>query len=163
MNEMTDSVFLYSIAVFAASFVIAMISMIINQRLLNQEQVLEWRREINLWNEEKKRSEKLGDKKLLAKLKRREKRILQIQSRMLKKQMIILFLNMALFWGIWQILVFYLGNKPVAYLPFCIPFISGTSQYTLNLFYWYIVCSLMSTIIASRILRVPLTSSLPEK
>ena len=160
---MAESIFLYSVVVFASSFVIAMASMMINQKLLSQEQVLEWRREINLWNEEKKRAEKLGDKKLLAKLKRREKRILQIQSRMLKKQMIILFLNMALFWGIWQILVFYLGNKPVAYLPFCIPFISGTSQYALNLFHWYIMCSLMSTIIASRILHVPLASSLPEK
>ena len=160
---MAESIFLYSVVVFASSFVIAMASMMINQKLLNQEQVLEWRREINLWNEEKKRAEKLGDKKLLAKLKRREKRILQIQSRMLKRQVIILSLNMALFLGIWQILIFYLGNKPVAYLPFRIPFISGPSQNTLNLFYWYIICSFMSTIIASRILHVSLTPSRSEK
>ena len=160
---MAESIFLYSVVVFASSFVIAMASMMINQKLLNQEQVLEWRREINLWNEEKKRAEKLGDKKLLAKLKRREKRILQVQSKMLKRQIIILFLNMALFLGIWQILIFYLGNKPVAYLPFRIPFISGLSQPTLNLFYWYIICSFMSTIIASRILHVPLASSRSEK
>ena len=160
---MAEPIFLYSIVVFASSFAIAMASMTINQKLLNQEQVLEWRREIDLWNEEKKRAEKLGDKKLLAKLKRREKRILQIQSKMLKRQIIILFLNMALFLGIWQILIFYLGNKPVAYLPFRIPFIPEPSQHTLNLFYWYIICSFMSTIIASRILHVPLASSRSEK
>jgi len=153
---MVDSVFFYAISVFTVSLLMAFISIWIRQKLINQEQFVEWQAEIKAWNEEKSRAAKTGDKKLLARLKRREKRILQLQSKMFKKQMIILFLNMAIFLSVWQILIFYLGDKAVAYLPFSIPFQTGSPPYTLNLFYWYIVCSFFSTSLVSRILGVPM-------
>ena len=151
---MIDSVFFYAVSVFLVSLSMAFLSIGIRQKLISQEQLMEWQAEINAWNEEKKRAAKIGDKKMLARLRRREKRILQIQSKMFKKQTITLLLNMSIFIGIWQILIFYLGNKAVAYLPFSIPFITGPPPYPLNLFYWYIICSFLSTNIASRVLGV---------
>jgi len=153
---MIDSVFFYAIEVFLVSLLMAFTSIWIRQKFINQEQLQQWQAEIKEWNEEKKRAATIGDKKLLAKLKRREKRILQIQSVIFKKQTITLVLNMGIFIGIWQILIFYLGNKTVAYLPFSIPFLTGPPPYPLSLFYWYIVCSFLSTTIASRVLGVPM-------
>jgi len=153
---MIDNVFIYSIAVFLTSLAISFISIGIQQRIISREQISEWQREINAWNEERKIAAKLGDKKLLAKLKRREKRILQIQSKMFKKQMTVFLINLTVFIGVWQVLIFYLGNKTVAYLPFSIPFIIGSPPYPLNLFYWYVICSMTSTTIVSRILGVPM-------
>ena len=156
---MLDSVFLYAISVFFVSLLMTFVSILIRQKLIDQEQFMQWQAEIKTWNEEKNRATKLGDKKLLARLKRREKRILQIQSKMFKKQTIILALNMAIFVGVWQILIFYLGNKVVAYLPFAIPFITDSPPYPLNLFFWYIICSFFSTSFVSRILGVPMSLS----
>ncbi|HIE18100.1 TPA: DUF106 domain-containing protein [Candidatus Bathyarchaeota archaeon] len=153
---MMDSVFFYAMMVFLTSLLMSFLSIWIRQRFMSQEQAMQWQKEINTWNEEKKRAAKLGDKKLLARLKRREKRILQIQSKMLKRQTVTLLLNMGMFIGVWQILIFYLGNKTVAYLPFSIPFVTGPPPYPMNLFYWYIICSFLSTTIASRILGVPM-------
>jgi len=153
---MTDPVFFYAIVVFLISLMMAFLSIWIRQKFVNQEQFMQWQAEIKAWNEEKRRAVKSGDKKLLAKLKRREKRILQIQSKMFKSQTITLILNMGLFIGIWQILTFYLGNKTVAYLPFSIPFLTGPPPYPVNLFYWYILCSFLSTTIASRVLGTPM-------
>ena len=153
---MVDNVFMYAVVVFLTSLAISFVSMGIQQRVISREQIIEWQKEINAWNEEKKIATKLGDKKLLAKLKRREKRILQIQSKMFKKQMTVFLLNLIIFIGVWQVLIFYLGNKTVAYLPFSIPFITGSPPYPLNLFYWYVICSMTSTTIVSRILGVPM-------
>jgi len=153
---MIDSVFFYAMMVFLTSLLMSFLSIWIRQRFMSQEQVMQWQKEIKIWNEEKKRATKLGDKKLLARLKRREKRILQIQSMMLKRQTVTLLLNMGMFIGVWQILIFYLGNKTVAYLPFSIPFVTGPPPYPMNLFYWYIICSFLSTTIASRVLGVPM-------
>jgi len=154
---MLDSVFFYAISVFLVSLLMSFLSIGIRQKLINQEQFMQWQAEIKAWNEEKSMAAKTGDKKLLARLKRREKRILQIQSKMFKKQMIILILNMAMFIGVWQILIFYLGDKSVAYLPFAIPFVPGAPPYPLSLFYWYIVCSFFSTSLVSRVLGVPMS------
>ena len=153
---MFDSVFFYAISVFLISLAMALISLWTRQKLLSQEQLMEWQAEISAWKEEKERATKIGDKKLLAKLKRREKRILQIQSKMFKKQTISIVINMAMFLGVWQILIFYLGNKTVAYLPFSIPFLTGPPPFPLNLFFWYIICSFISTTLASRILGIPM-------
>jgi len=153
--KMADT-FLYAASVFAVSLLMSFISILIRQRFISQEQFMQWQAEINAWNEERKRAATIGDKKMLARLKRREKRILQLQSKMFKSQTITLVLNLGIFIGVWQILIFYLGNKIVAYLPFSIPFVTGPAPVPLNLFYWYIICSFLSTTIASRILGVPM-------
>jgi len=154
--QMINSVFFYAMIVFSTSLLMAFLMIWIRQRFINWEQFMRWQAEIKAWNEEKKRAVKIGDKKLLARLKRQEKRILQIQSKMFKSQTITLILNMVMFIGIWQVLIFYLGNKTVAYLPFSIPFLTGPPPYPLNLFYWYILCSFLSNTIASRVLGVPM-------
>ena len=154
---MMDSVFFYAVVVFSISLLMSFSSIWIRQKLISQEQFMQWQEEIRKWNEDKKRAATIGDKKLLAKLKRREKRILQIQSKLFKKQTITLVLNMGIFYGVWQILIFYLGNKAVAYLPFSIPLVTGPPPIPINLFYWYLICSFLSMAIASKMLGVPMT------
>jgi len=151
-----DSIFFYAVSVFLTSFVMSFISFWTRQKLLSQEQLMEWQAEIKAWKEEMERATKTGDKKLLARLRRREKRILQIQAKMSKKQMISMILNFAMFLGVWQILGFYLGNKTVAYLPFSIPFLTGPPPFPLDLFLWYFICSFVSAALVSRILGIPM-------
>ncbi len=154
--KMTDSVFFYAISIFLVSLLMSFVSIWLRQKLMDPEEFMQWQEEIRAWNEEKKRALTIGDKKLLARLKRREKRILQVQSKIFKKQMSTLLLNMGMVIGVWQILVFYFGNKAVAYLPFSIPLLTGPPPQPLNLFFWYLICSFLSTAVVSRILGVPM-------
>ncbi|RLG95601.1 hypothetical protein DRO37_01700, partial [Candidatus Bathyarchaeota archaeon] len=62
---MVDNVFMYAVVVFLTSLAISFVSMGIQQRVISREQIIEWQKEINAWNEEKKIATKLGDKKLL--------------------------------------------------------------------------------------------------
>ena len=161
---MIDSVFFYSMIVFSVSLIWAFLSIWIRQRFIGQKQFTQWQAEIDEWNKEKRRAEVIGDKKMLARLKRREKRIMQIQSKLFKRQTAAIFLNMGIFLGIWQILIFYFGNKPVAYLPFSIPLLTGPPPNPLNFFYWYGVCSFLSMTIASKVLGVPMgMTSKPQR
>jgi len=151
---MFNSVFFDAVSVFCVSFVMSLTSVLLRKRFVDQEQFAEWQSEIRAWNEEKNRATKTGDKKLMARLRRQEKRILQIQKKMFKGQMLSLVINVAALIVVWQLLVFYIADRTVAYLPFSIPFVIGPAPVPLTLFPWYIVCSYLSTTLVSRILGV---------
>jgi uncharacterized membrane protein (DUF106 family) len=111
-------------------------------------------------NENMKKAKSEGDKKLLRKAQKQEKRLLQLQSQALSlssKQMRVLPITMAVFFVVWllvtgNILGFKLfdspliGPDPVAYLPW----LNGVMP--LNLFSWYFICSILFSTLVSRIL-----------
>ena len=110
-------------------------------------------------NEMMKEAKSTGDKKLLKKAQKQEKQILQLQTQSLSlssKQFKVMPITMAVFFVVWLLLTGsilgmklfdspFLGPDPVAYLPW----IDGVMP--LTLFYWYLICSFLSSAIFTRI------------
>ena len=111
-------------------------------------------------NENMKKAKSEGDKKLLRKAQKQEKHLLQLQSQLASlsfKQMRVLPITMAVFFVVWLLLTgnllffnlfespFMAPGIPVAYLPW----LSGVLP--LSLFNWYFICSILFSILFSRI------------
>ena len=111
-------------------------------------------------NENMKKAKSEGDKKLLRKAQKQEKQLLQLQTQALSlssKQMRVVPITMAVFFVVWLLLTgnllffnlfdspFYEPAIPVAYLPW----LDGVLP--LTLFNWYFICSILFSIIISRI------------
>jgi len=136
----------------------------LTNRLFTRKEKLEqqkaWRQEINAWLSDSNKARRTGDKKLLKKVEKQEKRIKQLQSKMASQslgQMKILPITMALFLLIWLFLTgrvlswqifpdaLFSGGETVAYLPWF-----GNAMH-LNLFSWYMVCSFAFGALFSRL------------
>ncbi len=109
-----------------------------NRLLTNRKQLNAWRKEIAQWNEDFKKARKSGDKKLLAKVKKKERQILQLQSKMMWQTMKVSLIFMIPFLLIWQILIGFFKDATVAYIPW----IDGVLP--MSLFLWYLLCSFVS-------------------
>jgi uncharacterized membrane protein (DUF106 family) len=117
----------------------------------------EWNKEIATWREESMKASKTGDKKLMAKVKKDQKRIMQLQSKMTWQSMktsFLWFIPLMLLW--WFFLnPLYIGSTgpiAVAYIPW----IGG--ELPLTYVYWYLLCSIFSGALLSRLLGLGLTT-----
>jgi len=162
---MFDSVIVNGLTVFSVAFIMALFSILLRRKFVNQEQFQEWQQEVKRWNANKEQARKTGDKKLLAKLKKQEKRINQIQSKMMKGQSLTMFINMGIFFGVWQVLIFYFADKTVAYIPFSIPFLDVQPPYPLPFLVggwplWYIICSFFSSMLLQRLFGISMSMTM---
>lgn len=140
------------------SFVISLI----NRLRVSQEQLENlnaWKREIESWKSDLIRAKRAGDKKQQKRLQKKEKRIKQLESKMLSqslgqmKTMPIMFFSWILIWGcltgrflFWQLFVTpFSGGGNIAYLPWF------DGPLPLDLMRWYILCSFASSILFSRV------------
>lgn len=110
-------------------------------------------------NEDRKNAKSTNDKKLLKKVRKQEKQLLQLQSQMASmslRQMRVLPITMAMFLLAWTFITgrllywrllpgLFTGAEDVAYLPW----ING--EMALNLFWWYIICSFLFGTLFSRL------------
>ena len=156
-----------TIIILLVSMAMALISSLINRRFFpreHREKLKVLQRQIADLNREKKdnlkKAKSTGDKKLLKKVRKQEKQLLQLQSQMASlslRQMRVMPITMAMFFLVWLLLTGnilgaklfkspFVGTGPVAYLPW----ISGAMK--LNLFWWYLLCSLLFGTLFSRIL-----------
>lgn len=156
-----------TIVILLVSAAMGLISSLINRRFFpkeHREKLKALQRQITSLNREKKDNLKMAkstdDKKLLKKVRKQEKQILQLQSQMASlslKQMKALPITMIMFLLVWTFLTgrllywsvlpgLFTGTETVAKLPG----FSGPSL-ELNLFYWYLLCSLLFGTLSSRI------------
>ncbi len=155
-----------TIIILLVSLAMAFISSLINSRFTpreHRERLRALQRQIAALKRKKddnlKKAKSTGDKKLLKKVRKQEKQLLQLQSQMASlslRQMRVLPLTMAMFLIVWMFLTgrllywsvlpgLFTGAETVAYLPW----ISGEMK--LNLFLWYLLCSFLSSTLFSRI------------
>lgn len=142
-----------TILVLGVSLLLSFLVTLINRLSTSREkleQLKAWRKEVNAWLSEFNKARRTGDKKLLKKVQKQEKRIKQLQSKMASQslgQMKILPITMAIFILVWFCLTgkllywqmfpgIFSGLEPVAYLPWF-----GEAM-RLNLFLWYFICSI---------------------
>jgi len=115
------------------SMSLSFLTALANRLLTNREQLSAWRKEIARWNEDSKKARKSGDKKLLAKVKTKERHILKLQSKMMWQSMKVSLIFMIPFILIWQLLIGFFGGTTVAYIP--------GLEGGLPLIWWYMLCS----------------------
>jgi uncharacterized membrane protein (DUF106 family) len=130
------------------AFAVSLATSSTNRLLTKRDQLRDWNREISQWRTESMKAARAGDKKLVAKLKKQEKHIMQLQSKMMWQSMKTSFL-----WFIPLMLMWYVllpqAIAPVtvvAYLPWL-----GPVPYELNVFMWYLFCSFLAGIIFNRL------------
>ena len=130
------------------SFAVSLATSLTNKLLTNRTQLRDWNKEITQWRSESMKAARSGDKKLVAKLKKQEKHVMQLQSKMMWQSMKTSFL-----WFIPLMLMWYVllpqaitPDTTVAYLPWL-----GPDPYALNVFMWYLFCSFLAGIIFNRL------------
>jgi len=153
-----------TIFILCISLLMSLIVSLINSRFTPKEQrerLAALRRDIaeltKKKNENMKKAKSTGDKKLLKTAQRQEKQLLQLQSQMASlslRQMRVFPITFIIFLLVWLFLTGRLlywklfessfAGGPVAYLPW----ISG--EIPLDLFWWYLLCSLLFGIFFSR-------------
>lgn len=149
------------------SFLVSLINRLATSKE-KREQLRAWNREVRDWRSELIRVKRSGDKKLLKKLLKKEKGIKQLESKVLSqsfRQMRVLPITMVLFLLVWLVLTGKIfipftplnwqiypglvsGAEPVAYLPWLV------EPLPLNLFMWYLICSMAFGSLFSRVLGV---------
>ena len=130
------------------AFLVSLITTLLNRKFIDRRLFAKWQKEIQEWNAEKELAKKTGDKKLLAKVRKREIQIMQIRAKMSKQQtkvMVITFIPLLLMW--WVLTSFY-GFTPVAYMPLL------GEPIEINFVYWYLICSFFFNFLLSRIFNV---------
>ena len=130
------------------AFLVSLITTLLNRKFIDRRLFAKWQKEIQEWNAEKELAKKTGDKKLLAKVRKREIQIMQIRAKMSKQQtkvMVITFIPLLLMW--WVLTSFY-GFTPVAYMPLL------GKPVEINFVYWYLICSFFFNFLLSQIFNV---------
>ncbi len=138
------SLFFIMLLAFAVSFATSLS----NRLLTNREQLRAWNKEIREWRAESMKATRSGDKKLMAKLKKRERHVMQLQSKITLQSMktsILFFIPLMLMWYVLLPQIVPIGEV-VAYVPW----ISG--EFPLNVFLWYLLCSFLAGAIFTRLL-----------
>jgi len=145
----------------SATFFILLLSMgltfltsFANRLLTNPEKAKAWRKEIAEWNTEFQKARKTGDKKLMEKVMKKQKYILQLQSKMMWQSMKLFFLFAIPFFLLWQVLLGFYGNSPVAYLPGIGAEVNLGFAVFPSIIWWYFLCSTLFGTIFSRVLGI---------
>ena len=132
--------------VLGLALLLTFITSLANRLLTNREQLASWRKTISEWQKEFNEARKSGDKKLLEKAMRKQKQVMQIQSKMFTQQMKVTLIFIVPFFLFWTWLNgVYAGKPAVAYLP-------GFGG--LSVFYWYLLCSLAFGALFSHVLGI---------
>jgi len=129
------------------SAAISLVTAYANRRVMNLE---EYRR-LTIQSHEVRRelmeALRSGSQRRIAKAQKQQQEMLKAQQKMMMDRMKITFLFIIPFLIIWQVLVNFFRGV-VAYMPFNAPFIGRELTVT----HWYIICSICTNIIISRIL-----------
>jgi len=94
------------------------------------------------------KARRAGDKKLLAKVKKQERHVMQLQSKMTFQSMKTTFL-----WTIPLLLMWYVFLPqivPISETAAYLPWLSG--ELPLNVIYWYLICSFLASTLFTRLL-----------
>ncbi len=140
---------LSTIFIFLLAALISLLTSLANRLLTNPTRSKEWRKEIAEHNAQLRKAQRSGDKKTVDKLMKKQKHILQLQSKMMWQSMKVTLLFIVPLLLIWQFLGGAYTNMsadppqpvPIAYFPgigstLPLPF------FNISLIWWYLLCSM---------------------
>ena len=127
------------------SFISSSFNRLLTSRLIGWEQYKKMQKEIAEYRSQTTQAYRANDKKLLEKLKKKEKEILNMQKKMLKPQgALIIFSFSYIFVWLFVLVPTYAGNT-VAIIP---------SIGKIDVFWWYFICSFVFGTVLSRLLDI---------
>jgi len=132
------------------SLLVSLVTSLTNRLLTNREQMKAWTQEIAAWRADSLKATRTGDKKLMAKVQKQQKYVMQLQSKMMWQSMKTSFIWFIPLMLLWLVFLNPLYNKPelwVAYIPWF-----GSDPLPLPYIYWYLLCSILSGALLSRLL-----------
>ncbi len=130
------------------SFISSLVTTLLNRKFVDSRLLAEWQKEIAEWNAKRELAKKTGDKKLMAKVKKQEIRIMQIRAKISGQQMKTTLVTFVPFLILWWILIGFYGNNPVAFIPL---FWNKTG---IPFFFWYVICQFFFNFLLSKIFGV---------
>lgn len=142
MFEVLQNIPFSTIFLFLLAALISMLTSLTNRLLTNPEKSKAVRKEVSEWNKELQEARRAGDKKRLEKVMKKQKEILQLQSKMMWQSMKVSLLFIVPLFLMWQILGGFYQSAPIAILPgvgatLPLPIFSS------SLIWWYLLCSLL--------------------
>lgn len=138
-----------TIFVIAVAFALSLATNLANRLLIDVNKMKSVMAEVNTWRKEFDKAKKTNDKQLLAKVMKRQKAIMQLQSKAMWDRMKVSFAYLGPFWIIFYVLNGFFQTRVVARSPFSFPFLLGNE---LPFVTWYIACSLALSLPLSRLL-----------
>jgi uncharacterized membrane protein (DUF106 family) len=117
--------------------VLALITTAANRLLVDVKRAAQVTKEVNAWRKEFDQARKTKDKKLLAKLTKKQEAMMKLQSQVAMERMKVSLIFIAPFYLVWIVLSGFFGSRIVAFSPIPLPFIGDH----LSFFYWYLICS----------------------
>jgi len=133
--------------ILALAFAVSFATSLTNRLLTNREQLKAWNKEVREWREESLKARRTGDKKLMAKVKKQERHVMQLQSKMTLQSMktsFLWFIPLMIMWY-WLLPQIVPIGEVVAYLPW----IGG--ELPLPVIWWYLLCSFLASAFFTRI------------
>lgn len=149
-----------TLLILAIAAVLSFITSTANRFLVDVKRMKKVMEEVNAWRMQLEKAKKSNDKKLLAKVMKKQEAIMKLQSRAMWDRMKVSLIFLAPFWIIFMLLNRFYATNPVALAPFSIPvLLSGPADPTygarqLLFFSWYIICSFAVSLPLSRLLGV---------
>jgi uncharacterized membrane protein (DUF106 family) len=143
------------------ALVLSLISTTANRFLVDVQRMKSISEEVKAWRSEMDKAKKSNDKKLLAKVTKKQEAMMKLQSKMMWDRMKVSFIFIVPFYIIFIILSRFFGNVYVALSPFTIPMLlagpasadwSGATE--LAYISWYIICSFSISLPLSRLFGV---------
>lgn len=133
---------------------LTLVTSLANRFLTDQNQLRTWRKEVAEWTTEFNKARKSNDKKLLAKIQKKQPQIAKIQSKMMWQSMKVSFMFMIPFFLLWYLFLTptYVYVQAVAYIPNILGGSGSASWIPLPLFWWYLLCSFLFGTLLSHIL-----------
>jgi uncharacterized membrane protein (DUF106 family) len=121
---------------------------IANRMVIDLAEYRRWMIESSKLRREMMEAVRKGDQRKVARLQRRQQKMMAEQSKMTMERMKLMFLFFLPLIFIWNLLIKFFGRSAVAYMPFDAPWVGSSLNVTL----WYILCSLSSNVVISRAL-----------
>lgn len=143
MSEVLQSIPISTLFMVSLAAVISLLTSVVNHLVSDPEKTKVWRKEVSTWNSDLRKAQKAGDKKTVDKLMKKQKQIMQIQTKTMWQSMkvtLIFFIPLLI---IWQVLGGFFGATPIAYFPGLGPVLELPIIGRINsLIWWYLLCSL---------------------
>lgn len=134
--------------IFLLSAVVNLAMGVANRMVIDLEEYRRWMIESSKLRGEMMKAVRKGDQRRVARLQKRQQRMMAEQSKMTMERMKLMFLFFLPLILLWNLLIKFFGRSVVAYMPFNAPWIGDSLSITL----WYILCSLTTNVVISRAL-----------
>ena len=158
-----STVFMFLLAV-----TISLLTSLANRLLTNPEKSKAWRKEISEWNMEMRQAQRGGDKKALEKVMKKQKQIMQLQTKMRWQSMKVTLLFLIPLIIIWQFLGGFYTNQ-ITHEPVAVAYFPGIGSvlplpiFNISLIWWYMLCSMLFGTVFSHALGIIEISGQEEK